>query len=94
MIEQFDRKETHINAHTFQSSVMLLCRNDNDRLTLMHDRNGFRMSYSACWLHFSQDDVDARMVRVARRQLLPQRHAFKTHVLAWQQQQQQAKLVE
>jgi len=40
-----------------------------------------------------QDNVDAQMVRVARRQQLPQRQAFETHVLE-RQQQQQAKLVE
>jgi len=40
-----------------------------------------------------QDDIDAWMVRVARRQQSPQRQAFETHVLE-RQQQQQAKLVE
>ena len=35
-----------------------------------------------------QDDVDARMVRVARRQQSPQRQAFETHVLERQQEQQ------
>jgi len=40
-----------------------------------------------------QDDVDAPMIRVARRQLPPQRQAFETHVLE-RQQQQQAKSVE
>jgi len=40
-----------------------------------------------------QDNVDAQMVRVARRQQLPQRQAFETHVLE-RQQQQQAELVE
>jgi len=43
--------------------------------------------------HLFQDDVDARMVRVTRRQQLPQQQAFKTHVLV-SQQQQQVKLVE
>jgi len=43
--------------------------------------------------HRDQDDIDARMVRVARRQQLPQRQAFKTHVLE-RQQQQQAESVE
>jgi len=43
--------------------------------------------------HCFQDDVDARMVRVARRQQLPQRQAFETHVLK-RQQQQQAKLAD
>jgi len=38
--------------------------------------------------HCFQDDVDAQMVRVARRQQLPQRQAFETHVLKRQQQQQ------
>jgi len=40
-----------------------------------------------------QDDIDAWMVRVARRQQLPQRQAFETHVLE-RQQQQQAESVE
>jgi len=40
-----------------------------------------------------QDDVKARMVRVARRRQLPQRQAFESHVLE-RQQQQQAKSVE
>jgi len=39
------------------------------------------------------DEADARMVRVARRQELPQRQAFETHVLE-RQQQQQAESVE
>ena len=43
--------------------------------------------------HLFQDDVDARMVRVARRQQPPQRQAFETHVLE-RQQQQQAESVE
>jgi len=43
--------------------------------------------------HLFQDDVDARMVRVERREQLPQRQAFETHVLALKQQQQ-AKSVE
>jgi len=43
--------------------------------------------------HLFQDDVDARMVRVARRQQLPQLQAFETHVLQ-RQQQQQAKSVD
>jgi len=43
--------------------------------------------------HRFQDDVDAQMVRVARRQQPPQRQAFETHVLE-RQQQQQAELVE
>ena len=38
--------------------------------------------------HLFQDDVNARMVRVTRRQQPPQRQAFEMHVLAWQQQQQ------
>jgi len=38
--------------------------------------------------HLFQDDVDARMVRVERRQQLNQVQAFETHILAWQQQQQ------
>jgi len=38
--------------------------------------------------HCFQDDVDAQMVRVARRQQLPQRQAFETHVLKREQQQQ------
>jgi len=40
-----------------------------------------------------QDDIDAWMVRVARRQQPPQRQAFETHVLE-RQQQQQAESVE
>jgi len=40
-----------------------------------------------------QDNVDARMVRVARRQQPPQRQAFETHVLE-RQKQQQAESVE
>jgi len=40
-----------------------------------------------------QDDVNARMVRVTRRQQQPQQQAFETHVLE-RQQQQQAELVE
>jgi len=43
--------------------------------------------------HIFQDDADARIVRVARRQQLSQRQAFETHVLK-RQQQQQAKLVD
>jgi len=35
-----------------------------------------------------QDDVDARMVRVTRRQQQPQRQAFETHILERHQQQQ------
>jgi len=40
-----------------------------------------------------QDDIDAWMVRVARRQQPPQRQAFETHLLE-RQQQQQAESVE
>jgi len=40
-----------------------------------------------------QDDIDAWMVRVARRQQPPQRQAFETHILE-RQQQQQAESVE
>jgi len=43
--------------------------------------------------HCDQDDVDAQMVRVARRQQPPQRQAFEIHVLE-RQQQQQAESVE
>jgi len=35
-----------------------------------------------------QDDIDAWMVKGARRQQPPQRQAFETHVLERQQQQQ------
>jgi len=44
-------------------------------------------------IQHDQDDIDAWMVRVARRQQLPQRQAFETHILE-RQQQQQAELVE
>jgi hypothetical protein len=40
------------------------------------------------------DFREARAVRVARRQIPPQRQAFEAHVLARQQQQQQAESVE
>jgi len=43
--------------------------------------------------HCFQDDVDTRMVRVARRQQPSQRQAFENHVLE-RQQQQQAELVD
>jgi len=43
--------------------------------------------------HHMQDAADARIVRLERRQQLPQARAFETHILA-QQQQQQFELVE
>jgi len=44
-------------------------------------------------LHTTEDAADAQIVRLERRQQLPQVRAFETHVLA-RQQQEQAKLVE
>jgi len=70
-------------------------RQERDRLLLEQQRQQLLLEQRRLLQEqqrLFQDDVDARMVRVARRQEPPQRPAFETHVLE-RQQQQQAELV-
>jgi len=78
-------------AHEIQ-----MLRREQDRLLLEQQRQLLLLEQRRLLQEqqrLFQDDVDARMVRVAWRQQPSQRQAFETHVLE-RQQQQQAESVE
>jgi len=77
------RKGKHCCAKDASLSTNVNCHSKNARLV----REQVEQQ------HLFQDGVNARMVRVARRQQLSQQQAFETQVLE-RQQQQQAKLVD
>jgi len=97
-LPETERQELLRQRREVQREIMLLCQ-ERDRLLLERQRQMQLLEQRRLLQeqvkqrHLFQDDVDARMIRVARNQQQPQRQAFETHVLE-RQQQQQAKLVE
>jgi len=95
-LPETERQELMRLRHEVALEIKRLCQERN-RLLLERQREQELLALQRRLLqeqqNLFQDDVDARMVRVTRRQQLPQRQAFETHVLE-RQQQQQAESVE
>jgi len=94
-LPETERQELMRRRREVAHEIQMLCQ-ERDWLLLERQRQ-LELLEQRCLLQeqqrLFQEDVNARMVRVARRQQPPQRQAFETHVLE-RQQQQQAESVE